>query len=122
MFKTHTYLAQIIGIIVLVCSYLLSDQPDSLSLMHFDPSAPSVITKLPKSTPNSACIQMDNTSPVSGRHKTNVPKFISYDLMLPHTCGYHFESLMEVNYTALLPETYSYLFYEEINPPPPRLS
>ena len=119
MLHTRIFILQVLGIILLLCGYFLSDQPDGLSLMHFDPSCPSVITKTTKSTANSASIQTLTSSEDNSRHKTNVTKYISFELMLPHKSGYSCQPIVQVKYTCALPENYSYLFYEEINPPPP---
>ena len=45
MAKTRIYIfVQLIGIIVLICGYFLSDQPDSLSVMHFlIPTRPALL-------------------------------------------------------------------------------
>src|ERR1035437_5716318 len=119
MLKTRIYIIQIWGIILLLCGYFLSDQPDSLSVMHFDPNpaCPSVITKAIKSTVNGFAFQTTVSSQNNSSRKTNVPKYISYELVLPHKSGYTFNSLTPVIYTCALPENYRYLFYEEINPP-----
>jgi hypothetical protein len=124
MAKTRIYIFQLLGILVLLCGYFLSDQPDSLSVMHFDPNpaSPSVITKALKSTPNGGFLQTSVSSQNSSSRKTNVTKHISFEILLPHLSGYHFVPLVSVVYTCPLPENYSFQFYEEINPPPPKIS
>ncbi|MFI5196545.1 MAG: hypothetical protein ACHQD8_05600, partial [Chitinophagales bacterium] len=65
-------------------------------------------------------IQTLTSSQDNSNHKTNVTKYISFELMLPHKSGYCFQSTAPVKYICALPENYSYLFYKEINPPPPK--
>ena len=122
MIKTRIYVFQLLGILVLLCGYFLSDQPDSLSVMHFDPNpaCPSVITKAIKSTANGGFLQTSVSSQNNASRKTNVTKHISFEILLPHISGYYFETIPSVVYTCSLPENYSFLFYEEINPPPPK--
>ena len=123
MLNTRLYIIQILGILVLLCGYFLSDQPDSLSVMHFDPNpaCPSVISKAIKSTPNDGFLQTSVTSSSnSNPYKTKVPRHISYETILLHTSGYYLEPMIRVVYTCTLPENYNYLFYKEINPPPPK--
>jgi hypothetical protein len=121
MQNTRIYIVQVLGILLLLCGYFLSDQPDSLSIMHFDPAAHSVITKTSRSTVNLLNEQTLTSSQSNNKHRTNVPKYISFELFLPHKSGYDFQPVMQVKHTCALPETYSYLFYEEINPPPPKV-
>lgn len=122
MAKTRIYIFQFLGIIVLLCGYFLSDQPDSLSVMHFDPNpaCPSVFTKAIKSTANGGLLQTSVSSQNSSSRKTNIPKHISFEIIMPHISGYHFRPVTQVVYSCPLPENYSFLFYEEINPPPPK--
>jgi len=123
MLNTRLYIIQIIGILMLLCGYFISDQPDSLSVMHFDPNpaCPSVITKAIKSTPNDGFLQMLATSSSNNSpHKTNVTKHISYETILQHFGVYYFPVAVSVLYSYALPENYDYLFYREINPPPPK--
>ena len=42
MRNARLYILQVLGILVLLCGYLLRDQPDRLSVMHFDLSASNV--------------------------------------------------------------------------------
>ena len=113
------------GILVIFCCYFLSDQPDSLSVMHFDPNpaCPSVITKAIKSTPKDGFSQTSvtySTNNNGNSHKTNIPKHISYETILPDVGGYFYYPLTLAIPAFSLPENYNYLFYEEVNPPPPK--
>ncbi len=121
MTNTKQYILQCLGILLLLCGYFLSDQPDSLSVMHFDPNpaCPTVITKGVSDNDIFAAVASDST-PNNTTRKTNVPKYVSFEIILPHTGGYIFHPMPPVIYTCALPERYNYLFYEEINPPPPK--
>jgi len=118
---TRIYIAQLFGLLLLICGYFLSDPPDSLSVMHFDPNpaCPSVITKAVKTNVNNA-LQTISSSQEGTSRKTNTPKYISFELILPQVDGYHYREACRVVYTCILPENYRYLFFEEINPPPPK--
>ncbi len=122
MLKTHIYIAQIVGIIVILCGYFLSDQPDSLSQMHFnaDSSCSMAFSKATKTLNNSASDQVFSSSQNNPTRKSNVPKFISYEVILTckEVCRFH--PLTNIVYDFPLAEDYTYLFYEEINPPPPK--
>ncbi len=122
MSKTHLLIVQILGLILVLCGYFMSDEPDSLSVMHFNsnPSSPSVISKAFKSTVNTTFFNTSVSSDNNSRHKSKVPRHVSFEIILPHKSGYNFSNVMPVKYTCALPENYSYLFYEEINPPPPK--
>ena len=122
MLKTHIYIVQIVGIIAILCGYFLSDQPDSLSQMHFDSdrSCALVFSKATKNLGNGASDQIFSSSQNNPTRKSNVPKFISYEVIMPgkEVCRYH--PLTNVVYDFPLTDEYTYLFYEEINPPPPK--
>jgi hypothetical protein len=124
MLNTRLLIVQLLGSLLLLCSYFLSDEPDSLSVMHFDPNpaCPSVFTKSTKSTPNAASLQTSLTQQNNNEHKTNLPKHVSFEVILPVDKGYLIREVMPVVYAYSLPDAYSYLFYVEINPPPPKSS
>ena len=122
MINTRILIVQLMGILMLLCGYFLSDQPDSLSVMHFDPNpaCPSVFTKAVKSTPKDASLQTSVTHQNSSDRKPNVSRHITYEVILLREGGYHFNEICPVMFSCILPENYSYLFFEEINPPPPK--
>ncbi len=123
MLKTRIYVIQLLGIIILLCGYLLSNQPDSKSVMHFnsDPTHPTVFTKAIKYTVNGASTQKTVTTDHHNKHKSKIPRHISFDVMLMALKSrYVFCPLNIVQYSCALPEQYDYLFFEEINPPPPK--
>jgi hypothetical protein len=123
MLKTRIYIiVQIMSIILLICGYFLSDQPDSLSVMHFDPNpaCPSVISKAIKSNVNGLVCQTTVSSQNNSNRKTNVPKYVSYEIVLISKSGYSFHAVNPPVFSSSLPDTYSYLYYEDINPPPPK--
>jgi len=120
MLKARVYIIQVCCIIALLFGYFLSDQPDSLSVMHFDPSHPSVINEATKTNGNTDALQISESSTNNPGRKSNVPKYISYELVLPikHSLPVFFAT--EVVYHSLLSENYDYLFFKDINPPPPK--
>ncbi len=123
MLKTQIYIVQIVGIIAILCGYFLSDQPDSLSQMHFNPnpSCPMVFSKAIGNIDNSASGQIFSSSQNNPTRKSNVPKFVSYEVVLMPKELFRFTTPDIVVYDSPLTENYAYLFYEEINPPPPKV-
>ena len=122
MQNTRFYIVRLLGILLLIGTYFLSDPGEDLPLMHFNPnpSCPSVISKASKSV-SKVVVQQNITNPQHNHSgKKNLPTHISFDLMTPHESGYRFAEITRVVYACPLPETYAYLFFEEINPPPPR--
>jgi hypothetical protein len=124
MIHTRILIVQLMCILIVLCGYFLGDQPDSLSVMHFDPNpaCPSVFTKAVKSTPNGASLQTSVTHQDNSNRKTNFSRHITYEVILPHESGCNFNEVCTVVYSCTLPENYTYLFFEEINPPPPKIS
>ena len=123
MQKTHLYIVQILGIIVLLCGFLLKNKPDHLSVMHFDvdPAHQMVMSKSHKSASQHKNIaDKKSLSKNDCNHKTKEPKHISFDVVL-ETPQFVYPTIVQVvKHSTPLPENYVYLFYEEINPPPPR--
>jgi len=122
MLKTPIYIVQIAGILAILCGYFLSDQPDSLSQMHFNPNPSHLpaFSKATKTVDHASSDQVFSSSQNSPTRKTRLPKFISYEVILPvkSVCGFHPQ--LNIEYDFPLAENYAYLFYEEINPPPPK--
>lgn len=118
---TRLHIVQFLGIVLLLCGYFMGDQPDRLSMMHFDPNPvhPSVISKANRSAARRDIAQVKQSQNNHPR-KSNTPKHISFDLMIPPVSVCHFCEAVVACHASPLPETYSYLFYEEINPPPPK--
>jgi hypothetical protein len=116
------YIVQIFGILLLLCGYLISNQPDSLSLMHFNPNPdyPTVISKTVKGQASAPAAQASVSSHNNPSRKSESPKFISFELLVPARYVFTDHPVNCVKYTIPLPETYEYLFFEEINPPPPK--
>jgi len=112
---------QFLAIILLICGYLLGDQPDSLSLMHINPNpdCPSVFTKSHRSDVLQSVHESVNT-PGPSSHKGQAPRFISFEIMLPPVHTYVFHQPEPVVYHSALHADYNFLFFEEINPPPPK--
>ena len=122
MLKSQIYIVQVVGILLLLCGYLLSDQPDSLSVMHFNNSTDCqyVFKKASKSVDKHVSGETCSSSDRHPGRRSSVPKFISYEVVLPVCHTYHYHPYTNVSYAFPLPENYAYLFFEEINPPPPK--
>jgi hypothetical protein len=122
MSKMRTYFLQFLGIILLMCGYLVSNQPDSKSVMHFDsdPDVPHVISKSNRLSVNDDAAPTTISSDHHSRHKLKAPVHIAFEMLLPYKVPYVYHPRVIVQHSCPLPEAYAYLFYEEINPPPPK--
>jgi len=123
MFKANTYLYQVCGIILLLCAYLFSNTPDSLSDMHFNLSHHTVMAaSSDEACPDSMVPPTKISSKHDAHHKWNVQKHISFYLLIPvKAVSFHFvPELAQIDHKYMLTEAYKYLYYEEINPPPPK--
>jgi len=116
------YIVQFLGIFLLICGYLLSDEPDSLSVMHFNPNpeSPSVFTKATRQNLHDLTVQTSVSSQNNTSRKTHVPKYVSYEGILQSPGLFHYNAIIPVVHSVHLSESYNYLFFEEINPPPPK--
>ena len=123
MQNTRLYLFQILGIVMLVAGYFISDIPDSQSDMHFDLSASHVIR--PPQNIGQNGFATDNGTSFSAHeqvpHKGRSVKHFSFKVGIPtQALDYYYVPLMSVVHVESLSESYFYLFFEEINPPPPK--
>jgi hypothetical protein len=123
MRNARIYLLQVLGIFVLVCAYFISDQPDRLSVMHFDLSSSNVtvIGKSTRNTNGTSALQVVSSSQDHNDRKTNITKLFTFELIMPSVYIVHYPVSYAVKPIAVLPESYDYLFYKEINPPPPKV-
>ena len=121
MRKSHLYIFQLFGIIVLICGYLLSDQPDSLSLMYFNPSSPKTISCAGSRTSTINCAKTILSSQEQPSKSNNYSKHFSSDVILPifFRNQYAF-STQPAKITSTFCEGYYFQFFREINPPPPK--
>jgi hypothetical protein len=116
------YILQVIGMLMLICGYLLSDQPDTLSLMHFNPNPENqvvfqkAVKHLPGSSTHTALTSSNNRSGT-----TDSPKYIPFEIVLLHSYTFIFHPLSNDIQAISLPENYAYLYFKEINPPPPKV-
>ena len=124
MFKSRIFILQLLGILLLIFCYLLSNIPDRLSLMSFDltPTSNCTISKSVKSHSNIATSSSSISSQNHSSRRADAPKFIPQELALNPTFTYFFHEQEEVGFSSPIPMNYFYLFFEEINPPPPKLS
>jgi len=54
-------------------------------------------------------------------HKFNIGKHLSFKIVLPQKEDVSFPTLPDdIGYNVAIPENYDYLFFREINPPPPK--
>ena len=121
MQKQRLIIIQILGIILLMCGYFISDQPDSESVMHFNLSAAHVIHAMNNDNVNAGVASVSVSSDDHTPHRTKGYKHFSFKVILTRfDAVYHYVPLLSSSYTIPLPENYSYLFYKEINPPPPK--
>ena len=65
-------------------------------------------------------VQTNLCSKSDSRHKSNVQKHISFEVLMPQKTSFYIHPVARVEHVASLIEEYKYLFYVEINPPPPR--
>src|SRR6185437_13766757 len=102
-----------------------SNQTEKSFDMHFDtdPSSSYVISKSHKSLENdnpthSTSLSSQDKIP----HKYNIGKHLSFKVILPQKEDVSFPiTLSDIAYNVAIPENYDYLFFREINPPPPKV-
>jgi len=123
MLKINTYIYQLCGIMALLLGYMFSNTPDSLSDMYFNPNpkCQSVITKSDVSTDNKLAAPTKICSKNDSKHKSNVLKHISFEILMPQNSPFIIHPRMRVQHTCSLIKEYKYLYYTEINPPPPKV-
>jgi len=122
MSKSRIYILQCLGVVMLLCGYLLRDRPDRLSMMHFDSASHSVIKKDHRSLHDIDRHQVHiSSSHNSDKQKTNLPKHMPLEaLVAVNTILLSEADQSGISHDKPLLHEYEYLFYEEINPPPPR--
>ena len=123
MQHSRLYVLQLLGIIMLVAGYFISDIPDSRSEMHFNLSSSHVIRAVQHSAFEGFAMGSGTSFSTNDKssHKTRTIKYFSGKVIIPRQAiEYHYVPLLSVVHIAPLPETYCYLFCEEINPPPPK--
>ena len=122
MIQNRHFIFQFVGIIVLICGYCLSDQPDSWSLMHINPNppCPSVFSKASGTGSDSFTLFAEISTQNAPLKKTETPKYISFEILLPDNGGYEYHPSLSINHSTAIPVQYNFLFFEEINPPPPK--
>jgi len=122
--KQRLYFVQFIGMLVLMCGYFLSDQPDSVSVMHFatDSSASYVLSSHRNDIKgHNTTIATASSNENNANHKYNHTKRVSFAITLPQRLQTPVVyTYFNITHTPALPDGYNYLFYREINPPPPK--
>jgi hypothetical protein len=122
MQKPRIYILQVLGMFILLCGYLLSDRPDSESVMHFDLSATHIITGASlggnKQAANFTALP---ESKGHRHHKQRIPKAFSFNVILPKPIAqYCYRPVTGMAHITAYSESYIYLYAREINPPPPK--
>jgi hypothetical protein len=120
--QIRIFFFQVLGVLALVCGYFLSDQPDSLSFMNFNPNpvSPNIITKAPKVYVKDFLVLYSGSTQNNSSSKSNEPKYIPLEYLLPIKSAGVFYPVCLVEHTPVLPKNYVFLFCKEINPPPPK--
>ncbi len=122
MVKIRIYFLQIIGIIMLLAGYLLSDRPDSESVMHFDLSSTHIISGA-KHGGNDK-VKLTNVNPESKghHHKHRTVKTFSFSVILPKPIAvFCYIPILSTRHTTFFSQNYIFLYAKEINPPPPKV-
>ena len=120
MQKPRLIFIQVLGIILLMCGYFISDQPDSESVMHFNLSAAHSLSAVKHNNGVATSLVSISTDDRTS-HKSRGYKHFSFKVILP--LGYsvgHSAIPSGEGYQYPLTENYHYLFCREINPPPPK--
>ncbi len=121
MHKTRLYILQGLGIIMLIFGYFLSDKPDSQSVMHFNLHGNHVISWANDDDNDIQYTAASASEYKAHHHKLRVIKHFTSKVMLPSQgLVFNYKPLLITNYLAPLPENYYFLYYKEINPPPPK--
>lgn len=128
MAKFKLYIVQFFSIMLLLCSIFLDIQGDKEYDMHFNQHPLTnkycigVATLAPSSTP----FNSNKTTSISTEGRTtgkfNIGKFKSFESILP-CIAYHprYVEITSLKHTPAVHPVYSFLYFKEINPPPPKL-
>ena len=120
MEKSRLHIIRLLGILLLICGYIISDQPDRLSEMHFDLSAQHVITAVDDAS-NTTQVLIKSAEVEHGNRKVSVSKFFKYTIVAPRLqVDLPFNPIVSPGDKYPGKESYFYLFSREINPPPPK--
>lgn len=126
MVKLRVYIVQFMSILLLLCMYFIDAREDKAYDMHFNTdSSSSYVIKKATSHPfskshNVRAQAMSSTD--KGTTKNSIEKNISYRVIIPQNIAATtpFAAADVVAHTSPIPDGYDYLFYREINPPPPK--
>lgn len=124
MGKTRLYIVQFFGVLVLLCSYYMGNRPDSESVMYFNvhPDTPYVLTTGSTNHSDSRLESESVTDQNKPAHKCNNVKQFSYAFVLLNKIS--IPRIFHSNDAALVAAVkkgYSFLYFKEINPPPPKV-
>jgi len=126
--KFGLYIVQFFSILLLLCSYFLDVQSDKENDMHFNEHPLTSHYTIHKSfvTPAGTPANAEKNASISSEGKTtgkfNLGKHRSFESILPFSVFHpSYVSEVFVKHAAAIHPEYAYLFYKEINPPPPKL-
>ena len=121
MLKTKLYIIQFLFMIALICGYFLGDHPDSLSEMHFDSTTPLTLNKAGNQQENFSSFLISNTENDISTSELQVYKHINFELaIIIKLKDPDFIYYPNVSHTIQYQHGYEYLYFKEINPPPPK--
>lgn len=122
MVHVRLYILQFLCVLAIWSGFLINNQPDSKSVMHFDhnASANTVFQKAHKHKTNTVTVITSLQEHNKHTHKIKQPKAVSFDMVLLPNYTFVFKSYPQIVYSVRLPLGYHYLYCQEINPPPPK--
>lgn len=126
MVKLRVYIVQSLSILLLLCMYFIDARQDKACDMHFNTdSSSSYVIKKATNHPFSRSHNVRGqamSSTDKGTTKSNIGKNISYNIFIPQNIAatFPFVAADVAVHASPIPEGYDYLFYREINPPPPK--
>ena len=122
MSKTRIYILQALGIILLLIGYLVNDRPDHESLMHFDHTSTHVISGVKLGGNNKAKVARVTSESKGHHHKHRSVKVYSTGIILPKPIPlFCFNQPLATSHNTPFSEGYIFLYFKEINPPPPKV-
>ena len=120
MRKSHLYIFQISCILVLFFSYYLGDIPDNLSVMHVNSSSSKTIAPVNNNHENNNSIETNLTSKCPSSNQLIINEYVHNAEFLPSVIQHSFMfGAVSIIKIAIYRVHYNFLFFKEINPPPP---
>ena len=122
MRNSRLHIFQVVSILLLVFGYFLTDIPDNLSVMKFNSSASVSITKDQRDT-DFGCDKIFASSSQTDKPGALVTsRHFAQELTLTLLPTLQMQPLnLKVKVHTGYKQKYRFLFFKEINPPPPKL-